>query len=130
MGKRINFTESGKNFTITEQKQRGEMNFLERTLDSVNNFILDKAFYRKDMAIEVNVDKEGNNYKYNVDYHKGDMPFQYKDALQIVETIQEGAKKELERTGKTHMKVTMTVPNYIFKPRVYFEMIKSIFKEF
>ncbi|MCX6750202.1 MAG: hypothetical protein NTZ83_01985 [Candidatus Pacearchaeota archaeon] len=130
MGKSINLTENGKKFIIEEQKQKKEMNFLERTMTKVNDFILDKAFYKTNMAIEVTVDKEEGNYKCNVDYHKGDIPFPYNVGIEIAESMQEGAKKELERVGKKHITAEYTESYYTFKPKVYLDVLKNKLRRF
>jgi len=107
-----------------EIKPEEEMNFLERNLSNLKEFLFKKVYYTFEGKIEVTVKREGEHYSYDANYHKGDIQFPFEKASHIVELLQRKGEEELDKKKDIDSITTeFTQRVYMLKPYAY---IKSI----
>lgn len=112
---------------IKEKKPREEMKYLERKLDDVKGFLFNKVYYTVDKTIEVTVKREGENFSYGVNYHKGKIPFEFSSG--VVEELQKQGEEVLNKLkDKTEITMTYTEGVSILKPYFHIKNLINTLK--
>jgi hypothetical protein len=112
---------------VKEKKPREEMKYLERKLDDVKTFLFNQVYYTVDKTIEVTVKRDGENFSYNIEYHKGKIPFEFSSG--VAEELQKQGEEVLNNLkDKTEVTVTYTEGVSILKPYLHIKNLINTLK--
>jgi len=105
-------------------KSREEMSLLEKAIKDLKEFWLEKAYYKVESKIEVTVKRKDEGFSYDVQYHKGNIPFPFEYSSKMAATFQEEGEKILsDRKDLNEVNLMQENAVYIFKPYMHIKNI-------